>query len=355
MKLFRRVILVFVGVTLAMIGLAHAQNISEDALDALAEAAAGTVEPVAPSPFQPAPAVPDALEPPRVSAPIARPMLPSGETGRGTYFRGTLLGTSGRKKVLVIPSAEVKAEDLANTMQDLRVMSHIFEKRFQGAREIGGVFVDFGDFFGRDSHIAQAIYLQGYAALFLMEGSFPLSPPPGTQEAQAEKAEQPVDTTWEEAKQEIFSPSGSRRRLESRSRQKYDADEIEELKRELIRTLKHAANIRNIKTDEWIIVTVVGQGQQGGEFFEYEFSEPRTTGGRSRSSSSSYGGFGGYGSYGGSAGGGGFGFGGISSSVTASPSATVLTIRAKKADVDDYAKENISFEQFREKIKILMY
>jgi len=36
-------------------------------------------------------------------------------------------------------------------------------------------------------------------------------------------------------------------------------------------------------------------------------------------------------------------------------SATVLTIRAKKSDVDDFAKGELAFEQFQEKAEIFTY
>jgi hypothetical protein len=76
------------------------------------------------------------------------------------------------------------------------------------------------------------------------------------------------------------------------------------------------------------------------------------------------GGFGGYG--GGMAGGmGGFssgysssGGGGFSSSVFGGAGVsqtTVLTIRAKKSDIDAYAKDEKIFEQFRRKVQIFTY
>jgi len=37
------------------------------------------------------------------------------------------------------------------------------------------------------------------------------------------------------------------------------------------------------------------------------------------------------------------------------PSATVLTIRAKKSDVDAFAKGELDFEQFQQNIKMFTY
>ena len=74
-------------------------------------------------------------------------------------------------------------------------MSHIFDKIFQGPRLIEGMFRDYGEFFGRESRATQAIYLQGYGTLFLLEVDFPFSPPPKS----TTKEEQPeeTDSVWQ--------------------------------------------------------------------------------------------------------------------------------------------------------------
>jgi hypothetical protein len=47
--------------------------------------------------------------------------------------------------------------------------------------------------------------------------------------------------------------------------------------------------------------------------------------------------------------------GGMEYGETGSASTTVLTIRAKKSDVDDFAKGEIDFEQFQQKVDIFTY
>jgi hypothetical protein len=296
-----------------------------------------------------------------------------------------MLGRTGGRKVLVIPATDVKVEDLVEITQDLQVMSHIFDERFKEPRTIKGMFTDFGDFFGRDSRETEAIYLQGYGTLFLMEVNFTFTPPPKSQEQEDEETAEDVDPTWQRAKQKIFSPRGLGGGSEFASDERYSTEKIDQLKTELIKTLKHAANIRYLKPDEWIILTVIGQGRQPGEFYEdyYRSAAPRSrTSGRRRSSSSEGGGLGGIfgGSYsaaggsvsygagyaGSSAGGygggmmGGMGMGsgmmgGMVYSEMAPPSTTVLTIRAKKSDVDAFAKGELDFEQFQQKVQIFMY
>jgi hypothetical protein len=299
--------------------------------------------------------------------------VPPGIRKTSGYRRGTVpttrpaLWRTDRRKVLVIPVTDVNATDVDEITQDLYVMSHILDQKFTERRQIAGVFTDFGDFFGRDERETEAIYIQDYGVLFLMEVNFAFSQPPQPQEKQEEQTEKQLDPTWQRAQRELFSPerpgnipggfgpAGG-----------YDAQMVEELKTELIRTLKHAANIRSLEADEWVILNVTGTGQR--------------TIGDSRGGGYGAGGIGGYGTggYGGGmmsgyggiyggryAGGGGgsssFGMGGGMMGMGAYygemglPSATVLTIRAKKSDIDAFAKGDIDFEQFQKKVNILIY
>ena len=256
--------------------------------------------------------------------------------------------------VLVIPNAEIKAEDLVAITQDLQVMAHIFHKIFTGPRLIDGIFEDYGDFFGRGSRATEAVYLQGYGTLFLMEVNIPLSSPPKAKETEKDKNTQKADSVWNQAKQEIFHPSPSRNTRVFDSTEIYDAEKVEELKSRLIKALKHAANIRNLKPDELIILTVIGKGRNYGGGYG---------GGMSGYGGGYDGGMSGYGrgDYGSSTDNGTSNRryrsryittksvpGGIGISAP-----TVLTIRAKKSDVDAFSKGDLDYDKFCEKVQIL--
>ncbi|MHC4727029.1 MAG: hypothetical protein ACYS17_07320 [Planctomycetota bacterium] len=305
------------------------------------------------------------------------------------YFTAKRIGPApmfaraGSREILVIPAMEVEAEDLAAITEDLQVMSHIFDEKFKEPQKIQGVFVDFGDFFGRDSRSTEAIYMQGYGVLFLMEVNFAFLPTLKAQEKQDEKTED-VDPTWQRARQKIITQS------DFLAEKQYSADKIDQLKTELTRTLKHTANIRNIQPDEWVILTVIGKGRQPGGIYEYKFygnAPPRTRTGtsrsRGRSSSSSRGSYGGgvgmgmgggmmggmgggmggmgggmMGGMGGGMMGGGMGggmMGGMKYGEMGSPSTTVLTIRVKKSDVDAFARGFRKFEEFQTTVEIFTY
>jgi len=253
--------------------------------------------------------------------------------------RISLLGHSGGGAVLVVPAAELKLEDLATITEDMSVMSRIFAKKLSQARLTtgrGGWYVeDYNPFFGRDSGTIEAVYLEGYAALFLMKVNFPISPSP---EAQEEKKteEEDIDPLWTQMRQEIYAPEEVRRsRSDDRPEEKYDAEKVEDLKETLIKTLKHAANIRALKPDQSVILTVIGDRNQSGTRTTTRFD--------SRGRRSLYGSRSGRGSY-----------------ITTTPRGaesgsflpTVLTICAKKSDIDAFAKGELSFDQFRERTRI---
>jgi len=277
---------------------------------------------------------------------------------------------SGNRRVLVIPAGEVQAKEFAETTEDMHVMSHILDEGFKETRRIQGFFTDFGAFFGRDNRSTEATYLQGYGVLFLMEVNFAFSPPPRKQAQDPTETTEAADSTWQKARQQVLSPGASPGMDQEDSARDYDNQMVEELKKELVEALKHASNIRNIEPDEWVILTVIGGQRQFGMGFGGGLP---AGGGMSgfRSSSGSAGSSGGMmgGSYGGGMMSGGYGGGGMIAGMggmmgggvvggfgtTASSASTVLTIRAKKTSVDDFAKGALDFEQFQKEVKILMY
>jgi len=282
-----------------------------------------------------------------------------------------MVGRTGKRRVLVIPATDVKPEEFEAITADMQVMLYILEKELQKPRLIQGVFSDFGDFFDRDGRTLQAIYVQDYGAFFFMQVDFPLVFPPEAQEPRVEKTKEQVDPIWQRAQQEIFS--SQRPTVGSRlpGRQEHGPETLDELKNDLIRLLKHATNIRHLKPDEWVILTVIGAGGwigEGGMMMESGATMGATsrTGGAGMYGMGGYGGgvagfgFGGYGGTGGVAGygamgGGGFSYGGMGGYGMLPASSVTLTMRVKKADVDAFAKGDLDFEQFQQQVKILTY
>jgi len=257
---------------------------------------------------------------------------------------------SGRR-VLLIPTAEIKAEEFLTVLEDMSVMSRIFNKEL--ALSPGGIFRG-GGFSGRGGYgssnpfvglsfvgstgvrSTEAIFMQGYGALFLMKVDFPLSPP-----AEAERETEPdkdIDALWEETKREIYEPADARRkRADEEEKVEYDEDKVEEMKETLIKALKHAANIRNLKPDEWVILTVTGESSQGrGGVGRVTLSSRQIVVKDQDSKVEKI-------------------YEAPISEEMQFTSPAVLTIRVKKSDVDAFARDELDFEGFQKRVQMFIY
>jgi hypothetical protein len=263
-----------------------------------------------------------------------------------------LLGLSQQtaQSILVIPLDEIKAEDLAAITEDIGIMCRVLDKKLeQDLRNAMVARFPFGGNIG-----PEGIYLEGYGALFLLNVNFPLIPPPETK--REEQPKQESDAFWEETKRELYSTKegggftgggyGSGGAMIyayglDRSGEEYDPEKVEGLKTTLIRCLKHAANIRNLKPDESVIITAKGCAPAAViEETVIEHSDRRSStttrlGSRGTAAKAP-----------------------VRKPLTPTDgymSPAVLTIRAKKSDIDAFSKGELNFDQFCQKVRIHTY
>jgi len=231
--------------------------------------------------------------------------------------------------VLVIPSAEMEVENLAAITEDMSVMSGIFDKQLNQSKETNvkrRVYGDFNPFLGYGNPTTEAIYLEGYGALFLMKINILLSAPP--ESPQKEKSDEDTDPVWSQMRREMYEPEGVQKRRENDlPEQKYDAEKVETLKTNLIKTLKHATNIQALEPEQLVILTVIGDRHGSAVTVTQSNAYGRSTG-KSRVVQIAPAG------------------------ETNSLLPTVLTISAKKSDIDAFAKGEIDYDQFRQRTGI---
>lgn len=323
---------------------------------------------------------------------------------RTSAMRPQPVAPGGTGDVLVIPTTQVNPAQFAETSEDMRVMLHILREKLSEPRMIMGVLYDYGDFFSGDQSL-EAVYLQGYGALFVMQSDLPFalpseSPAPGgTPEAKA------VDPVWQRARQRLYAPPNATRYAGGRPGESREMN-FEEFREDLLRTLRHATNIRHLDPNEYVIVTIMARDRGTG----------RAEGPAGSSFSSRGGGWFGGGSY--SVSGGSYGAGGGSSYVDSrsysrgstssqpgapaldsygkprlgtvpagtpsppaagiltiqarkadidaqgrpiqsrtapSPAAGILTVQVRKADIDAFAQGTVDFEQFQQRVKTFTY
>jgi hypothetical protein len=274
--------------------------------------------------------------------PVSCAVIVDHATGERTGPVGPLVlppvvGTGYAGGVLVIPAEQIKTKQLATIMEDLSVMSRILDKKL-GRSQDNPLFGNLSVF--SDARAGtQCIYLDGYGALFIIKVDFPLAPSVRTPEQ--DETEEPADRLWEETRQEIFAgPSTiSRRRIRVQQDRepRYDAEKVEELKSNLIKSLRHAANIRALEPEQWLIITVIGSGETNIVGILRDSSkgtvEVITKDGKIVRTTYE---------------------GGLPDNL-GSCSPTVMTMRVKKSDVDAFAAGELDADAFREEVQIYTY
>ena len=265
--------------------------------------------------------------------------------------------STGGRRILVIPAEQSTTDQFLAITEDMTVMSYIFDEKLgRSARSFAHFFTAPGSSvypaISYGSGVTESIYLDGYGALFLMKVDFPLSPPPA--QPAEEKPEEGVDQVWLDARRKILEPEEPReytRRRPARDtgpEQKYEAEKIEDLKRKLTKALKHAANIRNLRPNDLIILSITGSGQPS-----MVTSQIKTVGGPGRqvvvtsrigdhvetrmykSAEEAH--------------------AAISASRMTRYSPKVMTLRIRKADVDVFSKGEMDFDTFHRKVQIFMH
>ncbi|MBN1844810.1 MAG: hypothetical protein JW810_03940 [Sedimentisphaerales bacterium] len=240
-----------------------------------------------------------------------------------------LLKTMSRspEAIIVLPGGH-SAETRNSLREDMTIMTRILNERVQPESQpqsYGGFFI------GSHSHRLMmgnreldGLYLPDYGALFWMYVSMPLAPP--APEAAPDEQEA-VDPVWNRTKQQLLMSGQTGEAflstMEPQPITPYDQEKVDALLDRLLQTLKHAGNIRAIPPAEWITVVIVGYGQDAQVKTAVSVSEGR------RTSTKSVGPF-----------------------LVKSDAAALITVRARKADIDAYAQGTMDFEQFQKTVQI---
>ncbi len=238
-------------------------------------------------------------------------------------------------RALVIPRSELDPKEYSRVNQDLLVMSKILEKAAgktasEEDRTLSAMNIVIHSGIGAQPW--RSLYLDGYGALFFLNVRMPLvgSEQPSTEEKKAATE----DSVWEQTKREMYGQRDSQSlfwRLDREARrgepQKYDEQKVENLKHSILEALKNATNLKNVKPEEWITVVVTSGEVPGTRRLAYIIQR---TNGRPGNRSENV-------------------------LTTASPEQSVLTIRVKKSDVDDFASGKLSYDDFRAKAHVLAY
>jgi len=254
-------------------------------------------------------------------------------------------GRPGRTLVLPSGAADAKG-DVGNAEEDLNVMARILEKALAPGAETDdrramGIAISS---LGSPPSAPRNLYLEGYGAVFFLDVSFPLLPPP--KKSEEAKAKAPVSSEWEEARREIDAarspePRGNgvvgwASRNSPRGGVEYDADKVERLKDDLLESLKNATHIRDLKPEESI--TVVVTGTAGNRAQRFVTRKNSGDGRNNRIAIEEY-----------------------HHEIVRAPGApgarseSTMTLRVKKSDADAFAAGKLDLEEFRKRATVRTY
>ena len=247
---------------------------------------------------------------------------------------------SGPKRPIIVGGDMKNAQTLS---EDLSVMLRILEKS-AGAKADGPATAAGIELFSFNRPTSpRAFYLADYGAMFLLNVKFPLIAPP-RKDDQTHTNE--TNSEWERAREEVYGRRGGfeKGEMASAAGEEFDQQRVENLKTQLIEDLANAKNIRNLKSDDYITVVVLGGGARG----TFVRREGGPVGGRAGGN-----GFGGGGARGG--GGGGFSRMEVTSAGIDSGAQSTMTLRVKKSEVEAFAKGKLDAEAFQKKVSVQVY
>lgn len=269
----------------------------------------------------PAPAAPSA----GIARPVKRPATPAPVPRSGPSSRTA--------PVLVIPAKEMDTATYSRIVEDLSVMSRIIEKNVAGAPELMPYRLEemyapsLLKLAGPDHSTLpvlrssggrpKSVYVGGYGVLFCLEVKFPLVPPP--EMPKPDQNTEKTDQVWAAAQRELADPQGARRgRRAGTEGETCKAEAVEGLKNALIATLKHVANIRDLEPESWLTILVQGPSTIQEPPADPSDSQPMPLIGGAHAAGR-----------------------------------TLLTLRVKKADVDQFAKGQLDDTQFQQRVQIV--
>ena len=253
-------------------------------------------------------------------------------TVNGLSFSGDA-GDRARDAVLVVPGPDLKSEALATLTEDMTVMCRIFDKTLRPrGRSTSAVFSTgrvraLNQWFAQQTTRTEGLYVDGYGAVFFVSVDFPLVAPP--QQNEPTQAQEATDHVWSQTVDELRGRPDVP--TTDQAGPAYDAQKVDTLRATLIKTLRHAANLRLSPQDQ---VTVVAGSQNQGPMASVQqrlhFLYQQSAGRRATlTPSNAY----------------------RVDKPAADPAAT-LVLRVAKADVEALAAGTLTAEQFAPKVAV---
>ena len=170
---------------------------------------------------------------------------------------------------LIIKNGRMDAKMREQLKEDLLVMCRIIEKsardHLSDVHKAAGIDLLA---LGSGNRSVRTVYLDDYGVIFTLNARIPLRNEAKPEEL--EEKETPLNEEWEETKNELFGQRRKARRLHGSPLPAYDEEDVQDLKNELLDAMRNAANIRNLKPNDWITIAASGPAQMERELLQVE-------------------------------------------------------------------------------------
>ncbi|HTD67874.1 MAG TPA: hypothetical protein VK846_15220 [Candidatus Limnocylindria bacterium] len=181
--------------------------------------------------------------------------------GGGSYGVSSSRGDSIPPVMIRFSPSDAKASTTLE--EDLFVMARVIGRTLERAEtdkvkyKLGVPMLLTGS--GRS---VRPMYLEGMGPLFMIKVNFPVMPPTRREEKNAPAATE--DSEWIEAQKDLYGTPEANVPDETAGRpSSYKDEQVELLKKELVGALKNAGNIRGLKPEEFVNIAVFGHASSG--------------------------------------------------------------------------------------------
>lgn len=238
-------------------------------------------------------------------------------------------------RTLVVPAADISAEQLGQVREEMAIMSRLLNKAADPeAGPRAGFRFNLGDLgYGQTTDL-DALYLEGYGAVFLLDVDYPLVEAAKVAEKKPE-VKPDKDAAWEKARRELAGQDLDSDLDDSDSDpsepagEPYDAEKVAALRKRLTEAFRHAANMKSVKPGEDIVLRISGRSAppahlvtsavfmgNPGMAKRYGLAVPPPT------------------------------------PANSGPAISTLTLRAKKSAVDAFAVGQLNVEEFAKRVSV---
>jgi len=253
---------------------------------------------------------------------------------------------------LVVRFSGTGDESIGPLEEDLNIMTHVIERSLQNGLGEDAPEVKSGIrlLYSEGGRSVRGMFLEGFGAMFMIKVRFPLFAPSAPEQKETQTSS---DSEWDKAKQELYNDADGRIAEVSlvAGGSQFDSEQVEQLKKVVLQSLKSASNIHNLKSDDFVAVTVFGQPSAVSQVKKprtksatsnssSQNQPPRTETGVSRKATSE--------------------LAAAEEKVQSlarldilrtSSQGTVLAMRVKKSDVDAFASGKLDFDAFEKKVE----